>query len=62
MTDIPFGEYFTVESRWDVIAAPPAPDGTPCSRVRRCSHIPYWLADLHAGHIGVAQQLEGHKS
>lgn len=35
MTDIPFGEYFTVEARWDIIAAPPAPDGTPCSRVRQ---------------------------
>ena len=40
MTDIPFGEYFTVEQRFDVVAAPPAPDGTPCSQVRRCSTIP----------------------
>lgn len=34
MTDIPFGEYFTVETRWDVVGMPPAPMGAPCSRAR----------------------------
>ncbi len=28
MNDIPFGDHFTVESRWDFSAMQPGPDGT----------------------------------
>jgi len=34
MPEIPFGEYFSVETRWDVVAEPSAPDGPP--RCRAC--------------------------
>lgn len=29
MNDIPFGDHFTVESRWDYSVQQPAPDGAP---------------------------------
>ena len=33
MNDIPFGDHFTVESRWDFAALPSAPDGAPRTKV-----------------------------
>ena len=34
MNDIPFGDHFTVESRWDFSAAPPRADGTAQTKVQ----------------------------
>lgn len=33
MNDIPFGDHFTVESRWDFSALQPAADGSPRTKV-----------------------------
>jgi hypothetical protein len=35
MNDIPFGDHFTVESRWDYSAQQPGPDGAPRTLVPR---------------------------
>ncbi len=37
MNDIPFGDHFTVESRWDFSALTPAPDGAPRTKVSESS-------------------------
>ena len=39
MNDIPFGDHFTVESRWDFSAAPPRADGTAQTKVQ-CEQAP----------------------
>ncbi|KAK9846399.1 hypothetical protein WJX81_003004 [Elliptochloris bilobata] len=58
MTEIPFGEYFSVETRWDVVAAPPAPDGTPQSRVSSHVAIPFTKQTLYRAMI-VRSTLDG---
>ncbi len=44
MNDIPFGDHFTVESRWDFAALPPAPDGAPRTKVGDLLLSPVGLA------------------
>ena len=60
MTDIPFGEYFTVETRWDVVAAPE--QGGPCSRVRLLKKTMHWLENrLLQMHCTRAPERSEHK-
>ncbi len=49
MPEIPFGEYFSVETRWDVVAEPSAPDGAP-----RCRACPSALSTAPSTQVAVA--------
>ncbi|CAL8460897.1 g428 [Coccomyxa elongata] len=61
MNDIPFGDHFTVESRWDFAALPPAPDGAPRTKAVNHVKIPFnkqtmWRKAIEKGTLDTCRE------